>query len=189
MSDSESPQSPASSGPDAPPKRRRSFGVRLLSAVAGVLVLLVSALFTIGASLVAPFGILVSRIVARRRGRPITRRGAWLGAVVASSIGFALALVVLIARSPTNPFQAALAPAAGSDTQSAAAPPSWFTRVFPQQRSSPFTEHVIKSRAFRIYFGIVGIALSCLIAGAVAGTAGWLGTSLCGYAFRRQHAA
>jgi hypothetical protein len=189
MSDPESPRIPASSEPDAPPKRQRSFRIRFISAVAGVLVLLVSALFSLGASLVAPLGVLAARIVARRRGRPVTRRGTWLGAVVASSVGFALVLGVLMARSPTNPFQAILTPAAGGDTQSAAAPPTWFTRVFPQQRTSPFTEYVTKSRPFRIYFGLVGVALVCLVAGGVAGTAGWLGTNLCGYAFRRRRAA
>jgi len=47
----------------------------------------------------------------------------------------------------------------------------------------PVTDRLVNSRAFRLYFGLLGAAFTCVVFGAIAGSAGWLGASLLGYAF------
>jgi hypothetical protein len=72
-----------------------------------------------------------------------------------------------------------------------ARPPEWITRVFPQatQRPDPVTERVINSRAFTLYFGLLGLAIAFLILGTIAGTVGWIGVQLLVFALRGRRAA
>ncbi|HKT59861.1 MAG TPA: hypothetical protein VJQ46_07400 [Gemmatimonadales bacterium] len=94
----------------------------------------------------------------------------------------------MAARSPDAVFQRIHDAALARERAPAAQPPAWLTRTFPQaaQRPDPITERVVNSRAFKVYFGIVGVGLVILIFGAIAGSAGWAGTMLLAHAFSRR---
>jgi hypothetical protein len=160
-------------------------GARLASGLGGALILLVSALFTLGTSLAAPIGMFAARLVARSKGRSLTRGASWLAAATASSIAIVIAFAGLASLMPPGTFRQIEGTAATAGAQHAARPPDWFGRVFPQamRRPDPLTERVVNSQAFRLYFGLLGAAFTCAIFGAIAGSAGWLGASLLGCAF------
>src|SRR5712692_11878782 len=124
-----------------------SVALRVLSGITGALVLLVASLFTLGTCLAAPLGIIAARRRARRRNRPFTRGGSWLGAAVASSIAIALVLLVVVALSPRSMLrEIQKSVVASQDTVPA---PDWLTRVFPQAaRPDPTTQQLVKSPVF-----------------------------------------
>lgn len=161
------------------------MALRLLSAIGGILVFLGSAVFTAGTALAAPIGILVGRRLAARKGRPFTVFGSWVSAAVASSIAVLLAFALVVVLTPAaewREMQDAVATAQAQDTTPL---PEWMTRVFPQAaKPDPVTQKVVGSPAFTIYFGIMGVVIASTFFGAIAGSAGWLGTFLLRYAWR-----
>jgi hypothetical protein len=162
-----------------------SVALRVLSGIAGALILLIASLFTFGTCLAAPLGIVAARRRARRRNRPFTRAGSWLGAAVASSIAVALAFLVGVALMPRS----ALRELQGSvvAAQDTARAPEWLTRVFPNAgRPDPTTRQLLKSPVFLGFGGAVGLGFASVFLGSIAGSAGWLGAVLLGYAFSRR---
>ena len=162
-----------------------SIVLRVLSGIAGVVVLLVSALFTLGAALAAPVGIYVARRRARRKNRPLTRGASWFNAVVASTVAVALGLLVLAAFMPRNTWQGiqkGMAEArAAPDT---ARSPAWMKKAFPQTApSDSAAQELMKSPGFVMVTLALGVGFTCILLGAIAGTFGWLGAVLLGYAF------
>ena len=162
------------------------IGARLASGLGGALILVVSALFTLGTSLAAPIGMFAARLVARSKGRSLTRGASWLAAATASSIAVVIAFAGLASFIPPGTFRQIEGTAATAGAQDTGRPPDWFARLFPQamRRPDPLTERVVNSQAFRLYFGLLGAAFNCAILGAIAGSTGWLGPSLLGYALR-----
>jgi hypothetical protein len=156
----------------------------LLSGAAGVVVLFVSAPFTFGASLAAPFGIFAVRRVFLGRRRPVTRLASWFGASAAAAVAFFLAMLVLIAwltPGALGDMREAVATAQARDIRL----PDWMSRVSPQAaRSDSLRQDVVNSPAFAAASLALGIAMGCGFFGAFAGSAGWLGTLLLSYAVR-----
>lgn len=177
--------SPGPGAPDRGEAPRRSVLLRVLSGVAGTVVLLGSALFTFGTSLAAPLGIFLGGRLARRRGRPFTRLYSWASAAAASAVVVLLALVVIIVLLPPGSLREIQESAASSEAQHASQPPEWLTRAFPRAaRPGPVTDQVVNSRVFAAYTGIVGFVLAAGLLGTIAGSAGWLGTMLLTYSIR-----
>lgn len=170
------------------PGSEASVALRVLSGIAGALILLIASLFTFGTCLAAPLGMIAARRRARRRNRPFTRGGSWLGAAVASSIAVALALLVVVALSPRSMLrEIQRSVAASPDTVPA---PDWLTRVFPQAaRPDPTTQQLVRSPVFVAFGSVVGLGFACAFFGSIAGSAGWLGAVLLGYAFARRPTA
>ncbi len=162
--------------------------LRVLSGITGAVILLVASVFTLGTCLAAPLGIIATRRRARRRNRPFTRGGSWLGAAVASSIAVALVLLVVVALSPRSMLrEIQRSVAASQDTVPA---PDWLTRVLPQAaRPDPTTQQLVKSPVFVAFGSVVGLGFACAFFGSMAGSAGWLGAVLLGYAFSRRPSA
>lgn len=164
---------------------------RVARAVVGALVLLVSALLTLGTSLAAPLGMAAAWVIARRRGRSLTRRASWLGAVAASSLAIALLFATLVLRAPNSVFREVQAAAAAADTSARARPPAWLARIAPQaaQRPDPLTGRFIRSRAFTLYVIVGVLVMLCALLGTVAGTVGWGGALLLRAGVARRRAA
>jgi hypothetical protein len=168
----------------APAAQPASTLTRLASGVAGSGILLVSALFTLGASLAAPFGVRAARRLARRRSRPLSRWGSWVGAVLASSLAVALWLTTYVTLiSPESLQQVRRATAAGSSARQPP-PPAWFSRAFPVPRPDPDApaERLIHSTWFADYVLLFTALVLCLFSGTLAGSLGWAGTVLLGHA-------
>ena len=163
---------------------------RLLLGVAGALILALAGLFTLGTALAAPLGILAARWWTRSRGRVLTPFRSWLAAAVACGIAIGAAYTVAIVRSPDTTLQHFRETAARREAAPMPPPPTWVSRFFPQAttRPDPVTERIVKSRAFTLYFGIMGAVLAVAIFGALVGSLGWAGTVLLIRAFSRAPA-
>jgi len=157
---------------------------RVASGLGGALVLLLSAFFTVGTSLAAPLGVLVARAWARRKQRPLTGGASWIGAVTASSLAVVALFALLAGLVPPGSFRQSLNAVAAARTQPSAKPPGWLAKVFPEaaDRPNPAVERILGSPLFLAYFSLLGAAIACLFLGSIAGTAGWVGTLLLGYA-------
>jgi ABC-type dipeptide/oligopeptide/nickel transport system permease component len=121
--------------------------LRVLAGIGGAIILLTFALFTLGAGLGAPIGIIVARRRARRRDRPFTRAASWFAAVMASIITAGLVLVVVFALAPTSPLRefqnGAIKAQAAQDT---ATTPAWLRKAFPQTaRSDSAAKEIMKN--------------------------------------------
>ncbi len=182
----DAPRDPAATA--SQPGSRPSLALRVLSGIGGVAILLISALLTFGTCLAAPVGIIAARRRARRRDRPFTRGASWLGAVVASSIAVALALLVVLALIPQATLrQMQRTVAEARDTARA---PEWITRVLPHAaHPDPTAQQLVKSPVFVVVSGVFGLGFASAFLGSIAGSAGWLGSVLLGYAFSRLRAA
>ena len=165
--------------------RGQDFALRLLSGIAGVFVIVASALITLGTSLAAPLGIFVARRLARRNGRPLTRFGSWFSAATASSIAVLLALAALLgvnAQKTLREIQQASAAASARDT---APLPAWLTRAFPQAaHPDPVAQKIIRSPAFTAFTFMAGVVITAATLGTIGGSVGWAGTMLVSYALR-----
>jgi hypothetical protein len=156
-----------------------------------VLILAGGAMLTLGTALAAPCGVFVASRLARRKGQPLSPIASWIGASAASSIALVIMLGIGAMLLPPGTLGQIESATAAARAEPPARPPEWVARVFPQatQRPDPVTERVINSRAFTLYFGLLGVAMACLILGMIAGTVGWIGVRLLGFALRGPRAA
>ena len=174
----------------SPQSPRTGVPLRVLSGIGGVLVLLTSALFTLGTSLAAPLGMLAGRSLARRRGRRFTRASSWFAAAVASSVAVLLGFALVFASIPEGTFREIQKEAASAQARDTVQLPEWMARVFPQAaRPDPVTQELVNSPAFTLVFGILGFVIGCAFLGTIAGSAGWLGATLLSYAIRGRRPA
>jgi hypothetical protein len=159
--------------------------LRIVSGFGGVVILLISALVTFGASLAAPVGVFVALRRARRRERPFTRLVSWLSAVLASIIMLVLGLLVLAAVLPESAWQemqkgAPEAQVARDTVRS----PAWMTKLFPRTAQADSVANKLANSSGAFVVGMVlGVVFVCVVFGAIGGSAGWLASVLLRYAF------
>ena len=167
---------------------QRSPLARIGAGVLGAGVFLCSAIITVGTSLVAPIGVFVARRVSRGRGRTPSRWTSWIGATIASCVALGLLLGVVFVRVSPQTLRALREAGRADTTVRAAPPPAWVTRMFPQtaRRPDPSAERLVRSSAFTGYVLVESAGLRLLMFGVIAGSAGWAGTLLLGYAFGRE---
>jgi hypothetical protein len=159
--------------------------LRVLSAFGGVVVLLVSLLFSLGSSLAAPIGFFVASRRAHRRAQPLSRMASWLSAVFASIIMLTLGVLVLFAFLPSKIWQEMRKVAAEAQaTQDTVPPPAWATKMFPRTARSDSIAHKVSTSPgiFYVSYGI-GVLFVCVCFGAIGGSMGWAATVLLRYAF------
>ena len=154
-----------------------SVAWRIMAAVAGAVLLGVSALFSFGLAAAAPIGMLVAALVARRRGVGLTRGASWLGAVVAVIVTILLAGGVVAVKSPPGTFANfqhsydSVSVEAGKRR-----PPEWIQRISPRaaQRRANATDSTAKlPRGALIWVYVVGGLFACGFLGSFAGSLGW----------------
>lgn len=187
-------ESNSSTTPSAMPARGDPFLrilLRLVSGLGGVLILAGGAMLTLGTALAAPCGVFVARRLARRKGHQLSPIASWVGASAASSIALTIIMGIGAMLLPPGTLGQIESESAAARAEPSARPPEWVTRVFPQatQRPDPVTERVINSRAFTLYFGLLGLAIAFLFLGTIAGTVGWIGFQLLVFALRGRRAA
>jgi hypothetical protein len=151
-----------------------------LAGLAGIVFAIASVFITFGVSLVAMLAIGIAWAVARRRKRPLTRGVSWL--VGSGTIGVITLMVAAIAmtRIPKSAFTEL---GRSIDSTAAAPPPpmpEWVRRVTPPaaQQQSPFTDSLVRSRAFTIWTMAMGGVMLVGLLAAYAGTLGWVAAML-----------
>jgi hypothetical protein len=73
---------------------------RVLAALAGITVLLVGALVTLGGALAGALGVWFATMIAKRRGQALSRLMAWVGAVATTAVAALIVGGVLLAKAP-----------------------------------------------------------------------------------------
>ena len=109
---------------------RASLGVRLAAGVAGFAVILIGALFSIGAALVAALGVWIAAVIGNVRHRPIVRSTAWMAAFVTAAVYSLLGSALLFRVLPEGAF--ARVQAVADSMQAAQAQtklPGWVERL------------------------------------------------------------
>lgn len=90
--------------------------------------------------------------------------------------------MLLLSLVPESTWQEIWEAAAKAQSQDTPQGPAWM-------RPDPVTEQIVTSRAFTTVFGVLGLAISCVLFGVMAGTPAWLATMLLSYAIRGRRAA
>jgi hypothetical protein len=161
---------------------RSSIVLRILSGALAIILLLLFGITTLGASLIAPFGIFLGRRIALRKGRPFTGLSSWLWAVGASMvvvIGVFMIVISLIPSEQWQEIQREIAKAQANPPPN----PSWMPKP------DSLTTQLVHSPTFAMVTGGLGAIIGLALFGAIAGTLGWMATVLLGYAVRGRRAA
>jgi hypothetical protein len=154
---------------------------RILAFLAGVAILALTALVSMGSVLVAPIGMWLASVIQRARARSITRATSWLGAVVACALVFLAVLGYGFTRLPDGYVEMVQQQTAERQKE-----PTAVERIF--QRATPRTpasaamekktQELAHSKAFIWWVTVVGGVMSSALAALLMGSIGWAGTSL-----------
>ena len=168
----------------------QSFFVRLLSGVAGVVVLLLGFVLSFGAIVAAPVGLWLVQRRARRRGHQASRIAGLVGSVAASMV-FAIALWSLLFALMPKPSTAELQKAqAEAQSRHPMKLPDWYTKAFPQAaRADSANRALVQSPSFMRITLILGALFAGGFFGAIGGTLGWCGATLMGMALSSGRAS
>ena len=166
---------------DPPPDHMLSAPLRLAAGVIGALALLVSALFSLGASLFAPLGILVTGVLARRGGSHPTRATTWVGAIIASTAALVLGAVVIYLVMPPEIRQTMRTTMDSVQTVTREQQAEELAR---RGMDTAAAGRVLESApGMMIWAGMFGGMIATVFLGAMAGSAGWVASFLLAGAF------
>lgn len=173
---------------------RASPGVRFAAGVAGFAVILIGALFSIGAVLVAALGVWAAAIIGNVRHRPIVRHMAWVAAFVTAAAYSVLGSALLFRVLPEGALARVQAVA---DSTQAAQPqpklPGWVERLggSAARNAAASTK---PNDAVMLGAMVFGVVFAVAIIATLFGTCGWGGAMLLTLAFAgrwipREHEA
>lgn len=150
-------------------------GPRVTAAVAGVAAAVATAFISYGASLVAVVAVCIAWNIARRRGKPFTRGVSWLFGVGSVALGLVIVLGTFATQVPKESFSSFGKALDSVQTAPPPQPPEWLKKITPPnaQQPTPITNSLIRSRAFTIWTGVMGVSFAIALASAYAGTLGW----------------
>jgi hypothetical protein len=174
--------SPDFSAP-SPPPQAGPIGVRILFFVAGIVALFIGTVITLGAALAGAISIAVAAFVLHRRGKRLTRRGAW-GWSVAGTVGVLavlIGLVMLTDDQATKPISAA--DRAASRERAQQRMPDWIKAMNPNAgrqsaAADSMATQLLENRAVVIWAGLMGAVIASSIIGTIAGSFAWGGAML-----------
>lgn len=159
-----------------PTPRPISGAARALAAVGGFVVLVLASLFTFGLALCVAVAIGVAALVARHRGRALTRRASW---IVAVSTAGGLLLVLGASAATMIPEGAVAKILQSADSASANAPvPAWVERLAPGTTAAKSRREARTGveTAVDVWAMVVGSAMAWVIASCLVGSIGWVAT-------------
>ena len=152
---------------------------RVAAGFAACALLLVGALFTLGVAAGAFLGVVLAWWIQRRRGRRLTRPGAWIAATSSATLLIIIGTALIFATLPDGALTEAMADARAAEPPP---PPAWLERLGADP--DPATERIVTSTPFTLYFGLLGASIALLILGSIAGTLAWAASLLAGFAIR-----
>ena len=182
---------PPDAAPQAPVvvQRDRSWNLRRgLAGIAGAALLVGVSVVSLGLALLAPVGMIVARVIARREKTPLTFGTSWLGAAFGVCFALIIIALVMVARLPTGTIAKI-----GKTTDSLSAvsnkkpPPAWIDRVSPgataRARAGQTKQMATLTRGFTFGSMIFGGVMLYSLLSMLIGTAGWAPSLLLTYAF------
>ncbi|MEO5814891.1 MAG: hypothetical protein ABIT20_06380 [Gemmatimonadaceae bacterium] len=170
------------------PSRRDWNLLRVLAAIGGVAMLIGVSVVTLGLALLAPVGMIVARIIARREKMSLTFLTSWIGAAFGVCAALMVVALVFLALLPGNSL-ASIGKTA--DSVSAAGskqpPPAWLERIAPgsaaRARAHPANPDSPMVRAFTTVSIVMGVVILYSMLAMLIGTLGWAPSLLLTYAF------
>jgi hypothetical protein len=164
-----------------PPPVPAGFLLRAAALVGGIIALLLGAIISLGTAILAVVGVLVAWWFYRRRGERLTRLGSWAAAVGACALGLVLVVGLLYLALPEDAVSEAVAAAEASDP---APLPAWLERLERRPPANTAADKLVNSTPFTVYFGLMGGMIAIAFLASLAGTMGWVGAFLLGFAVK-----
>jgi hypothetical protein len=154
------------------------------AAIAGIALAVASAFVSFGVSIIAMAAIWIAWAVNRRREKPLTRGVSWL--VGFGAVGTVVLMVFVsfvLTRVPSSTLvdvKRAMDSAAATPQPP---PPEWLRKMTPPhaQQQSKMMESVVRSDAFTVWTGVMGVTFMAAVVAAYAGTLGWAASMLLAY--------
>jgi hypothetical protein len=163
---------PVATEPPAPPA---SPVLRIIAGLAGVMVLVLGAMISVGGALVGALGVWFAALVAKRRGRQLTRLMTWIGAISTTAVAILIAGGVLFANMPEGTFDEIRATI--DSVQKAQAPPPGVAQDATDSARVAFNQGPA-SGAVLLIGGLIGGWFALMIFASIYGSIGWLGALL-----------
>jgi hypothetical protein len=172
--------------PSIEPRAETSIPVRILLFVAGLLVLGIGVLISLGAALAGAIVVGIAAWMMKRKNQSLTRRGAWLASVGGTIAVMAVFTGVAVLTSNATPPTAAQR--AEQRARANEAMPSWLKSINPNaQKQSEVADsmaaRLLDNRAVMIWAGLMGAVIASAMIGAIAGSFAWGGVMLLYRAF------
>ena len=156
---------------------------RVLFFAAGIVALGLGIVITLGVAIVGALAIAVVAFFKRRRGRRLTRRGAWLASAVGTAgvLAVIIGIAVVTDDSATKPMTAA--ERAEQRAKASEGMPDWLRNMNPSaQRQSASVDSMasklLENKAVVIWSGLMGAVIASAILGTIAGSFAWGGVML-----------
>jgi hypothetical protein len=160
-----------------------SAAARVLFVAAGLVALGIGTIITLGAALAGSLAIGLAAWLFSRKGRRLTRRGAWLASVggTVAVLAALMAFAVLADNSTSKPMSAA--ERAEQRARATQAMPEWLRAVNPNaQRQSAAVDsmavQLLENKAVVVWAGLMGAVIASVLIGTIAGSFAWGGVML-----------
>jgi len=156
-------------------------GKQIIAGVGGTLALAVAARYTFGGALIAASGMAIAGLIARRRRRPLSRPGSWVGAVAA----VAVALVLLVGGGLTMAPKGTLSGikrAMDTTKVEQKPPPAWLERLAPGAAARANRPPIQLGEGFEIWALVMGSLIGIGMLAGFVGSVGWVASLPLAYA-------
>jgi len=168
---------------DEPPVRpslapAAGMGMRIVALVGGLLLLVAAMKATLGTVLLALLGMGLAWLLARRRGRTLTRGAGWWGAALGVAVGFVCFMAFMLAKAPPGTMARIRQSNDSIAASRPAKPPEWLNRIDPTggksaQLGDSASRRLVRSPAFFFWASAMGAVLAAALLGGILGTLGW----------------
>jgi hypothetical protein len=153
----------------------------VLSFVAGILSLAIGTVITVGIGLSGAVAIGIAALVQKKKGRRLTRRGAWLASVGGTVAVLAALLGFAVLTNETKPSTAA--ERAEQRAKATEVMPDWLKAVNPNaekqtQAADSMAAALLENKAVVVWAGLMGTVIAAGLMGTIAGSFVWGGVVL-----------
>ncbi|HET9426505.1 MAG TPA: hypothetical protein VFO55_14130 [Gemmatimonadaceae bacterium] len=169
--------------PVHPAPSTTSFGSRLLFGALGLIALGIGTLITLGAALVGVIAILVARYLLARRGKGLSRRGAWLASVGATVLVLVVPMGLMVLLDDSLSRRMTASERAEQRARAEEVMPEWMRKMNPNagQRTAAadsVAEKLLQNTTVVIWAGLMGTVIASTMIGTIAGSFAWGGVML-----------
>jgi hypothetical protein len=156
---------------------------RILFVSGGLIALGVGTIITLGAALAGAAAVGVAAYRMKRKGRRLTRRGAWLASVAGTIAVLAVLIGVSVLRNESSTRPMSAAERAEQRAKATEAMPEWLRAMSPNaQRQTAAADsmaaQLLDNRAVVVWAGLMGAVIASALIGTIAGSFAWGGVMM-----------
>lgn len=177
------PPPPMTNPIDTAPNPPSPLGTRLLFGALGLAALGIGTIITLGAALAGAISIAIVGWARSRKGKSLSRRGAWLASVGGTIVVLVVLMGVVVAMDDSTTKPMSLAERAEQRQRAQQALPEWMRKMNPnagQQTAAAdsMAEKLLQNRTVVIWAGLMGAVVASTMIGTIAGSFAWGGVML-----------